>query len=199
MAFISIDKMKQLREQAKNGDERARKILSMQMNNEDFSSLLEEHFRPVQEESSPVENKIRSSNLETTNINAAKIDNPTLQSFLEYNEVKEGDPEYNDMVEAFYEEYPNQRPKENKEPEPEAEAIEEEKNFIDDLIADEVEAIQGYDKAIMEVMNLDDQSEATRKGLIAKLQEIKNDEIEHLEELKRIKSSLVKKEENDIM
>lgn len=73
----------------------------------------------------------------------------------------------------------------------------QEKNFIDALIEDEVEAINAYNSAIMKIMSLDEQSDATRKGARTELEEIRNDEMEHLEKLKRLKLSLEKKEEAD--
>ena len=65
----------------------------------------------------------------------------------------------------------------------------EEKPTIDDLIADENEAIDGYDAAISNLANsdleVDDRLEA-----IDRLQEIKEDEIEHIAELQELGDKL---------
>ena len=192
MAYIPFDKMKLLREAARNGDERAKKILMLQADGQDFSSLLEEHFAPHQEK--PV--------IEHTGVSDEK-----LKKFLDYNGVKEGDPEYESTVEAYYKEFPKARPQETQEPQEddnysiydkeEDEEIEEniqDECFVDPLIRDEVEAIEAYNKAIMKVINCDDRTEAVKKGLMADLEEIRKDEIDHLDKLKRIRESLSKKE-----
>ena len=156
---------------------------------------------------------------------------------MEYNGVKPGDPEYNDTIEAYYQEFPKARPGANKNLEMKATNTDvdvklpddgeednhsiydeedeviidsptqnyveeqktegEEKNVIDFLIDDEYEAIEGYDKAISEIAKME-LSEAIKKGVIADLEEIRKDEFDHVEKLKRIKSSIVKKEESAI-
>ena len=63
--------------------------------------------------------------------------------------------------------------------------VEEEKPTIDDLIADENEAIDGYDKAISNLANSDVNVD-DRFAAIARLQEIKGDEIEHIAELQEL-------------
>ena len=203
MRFIPIDKMKALREAARNGDERAKKILNMQMNDEDFSSLLEEQFSTPKTEEKEI--LVKESN----------SPDDKLQKFLKYNNVKEGDEDYESTVEAFYKEFPKARPVveakatdgddislpndednasiygEDDEP------IEEDKIFIDDLIQDEYEAIEQYNKAISEILKLDE-GDSLKKGLITDLEEIRRDEFDHVEKLKRMKSSLAKKEETVI-
>lgn len=203
MRFIPIDKMKILREAARNGDERAKKILNMQMNDEDFSSLLEEQFSTPKTEDKGI--LVKESNLP----------DDKLQKFLKYNNVKEGDEDYESTVEAFYKEFPKARPVaeakatdgddielpndedntsiygEDDEP------IQEDKSFIDDLIQDEYEAIEQYNKAISEILKLDE-GDSLKKGLITDLEEIRRDEFDHVEKLKRMKSSLTKKEETVI-
>lgn len=222
MAYIPYDKIKSLREAAKKGDQRARKILIMQMDGNDFSSLLEEYFSAPQEpermevgQSGPSMEKPAT---EPTQEFSEPAQDPKLEAFLRYNGVKKGDVDYDETVEAYYKEFPKARPHADK---PEQINIpndddghsiygeddepiddgpvatdEEEKSFIDALIEDEIEAIDSYNKAIMEVMNLEQQSDTVRKGLIADFEEIKKDEIEHLEKLRRIKASIEKKEES---
>ena len=234
MAYIPFDKIKSLREAAKNGDARARKILIMQMNGEDFSSLLEEYF--ANPEQSKEEKPVATS---TPIIEDNDITDPKLKKFLEYNGVKKGDQDYESTIEAYYQEFPKARPQASKGLEMKAtdtnidvqlpndddgssiygeedEEIEddvkfdsptqhhvqetvatEEKNCIDTLIEDEYEAIVGYDKAISEIMRMD-LSDAIKKGVIADLEEIRRDEFEHVEKLKRMKESSNKKEEQMI-
>ena len=203
MRFIPIDKMKTLREAARNGDERAKKILNMQMNDEDFSSLLEEQFSTPKTEEKEI--LVKESN----------SPDDKLQKFLKYNNVKEGDEDYESTVEAFYKEFPKARPVveakatdgddislPNEEDNTsiygeDDEPIEEDKMFIDDLIQDEYEAIEQYNKAISEILKLDE-GDSLKKGLITDLEEIRRDEFDHVEKLKRIKLSLTKKEETVI-
>lgn len=188
--FIPIDKMKKLRESARAGDVRAKKILDMQLGGEeDFSGLLEEYFAPAKPDKTvqPLESS-----------NQALAEKSKLQQFLDFNGIKEDSPDYKEYVEDFYKENPNESREEihhlhHKEQHEEC----EDKHGIDFLIKDEIEAINGYNRVIMEFMtNEDDQSEAVKKGIISDLEEIKRDEIEHLDKLRRIKASLVKKEEN---
>lgn len=63
--------------------------------------------------------------------------------------------------------------------------VEEEKPTIGDLIADENEAIDGYDAAIRNLANSDVNVD-DRFAAIARLQEIKGDEIEHIAELQEL-------------
>lgn len=209
MRFIPIDKMKALREAARNGDERAKKILNMQMNDEDFSSLLEEQFSTPKTEEKEILVKENNS------------PDDKLQNFLKYNNVKEGDEDYESTVEAFYKEFPKARPVaeakatdgddielpneeddtsiygEEDEPINDENPVQEDKTFIDDLIQDEYEAIEQYNKAISEILKLDE-GDSLKKGLITDLEEIRRDEFDHVEKLKRMKSSLIKKEETVI-
>lgn len=188
--FIPIEKMRQLREQAKNGDERARQILNMQMKGEDFSSLLEEHFKPVQQE--PI---VEAPATNPNQINQEQ--KSKLQEFLDYNEVKEGDPEYNDMVEAFYQENPGLRPNEN-ESEPDQNQQQEVKPGLLDELSDKVkELLSVCDKAIINVAddNENDITGATLKGTLSTLQEIKQSTLDAFEKIKELKASMNKKVE----
>ena len=199
--FISVDKMKQLREQAKNGDARAKQILDMQLRNQDFSSLLEEYFKPVQTEP---ENKATSNPQENTIVEgSATKQNGKLQEFLDYNGVKEGDPEYNDMVESFYEEYPNLRPKEEKqEPEQDnTEQVQENPGLFDELSNAVKDLLSVCDRAIIAVAddNENDITGAALKGTLSTLQEIKQSVLDAFEKIKGLKDSVAKKQENDIM
>lgn len=185
MKFIPVDKLSKLREAAKSGDVNARKILDMQMGGEDFGSLMDEFFQPK-----PV---VEKQQVEVV----GKPHNSKLEEFLKFNNVTKDSPDYESFVEDFYTEFPSERPREGLVENP-VEQIEEDKDeecFLDKLINEEIDAINSYNEAIMKIMNLDDESESSRRGMIAKLDEIKRDEMEHLEELKRMKSNLNKKEQ----
>lgn len=114
MRFIPIDKMKSLREAAKNGDTRARKIIIMQMNGEDFGSLLDEYFANPEtpnkvEETSKTE-QIVNKEISPNAVEDSDITDPKLKKFLEYNGVKKGDVDYESTIEAYYQEFPKARP-----------------------------------------------------------------------------------------
>ena len=246
MAFIPIEKIKVLREAAKNGDARARQILTMQMNGEDFSALLDSYFTSQSAETPKQEPTANPSPVLEEDDG---ITDPKLKKFLEYNGVKKGDPDYETTVEAYYQEFPKARPAQQETVEEENDGDlsgvnlpnDDEDNFsiygdddepindneptimqqsstamnqasqqavpteqplvkcIDALIADEIEAVNGYNNAIMQVVNNDEISETVKKGLIADLEEIREDEMEHIEKLKRLKASLEKKEEPEII
>ena len=173
--FIPIDKLKNLREAAKSGDELALKILRAQMNGDDFSQDLDSYFaKPsVQEKESLPVKKTK------------------LQQFLEDNGVNEGDEDYDATVEMYYKEFPNE--KHNKEEvEKPIEEEKEESCFLDDLIKDELEAIEAYSNAISKVLMLEAENDTSKKGMIDSLEEIKRDEIDHLDKLRRIKANLHK-------
>lgn len=189
MAFIPIEKMKQLREAAKNGDERARQILIAQMKGDDYSSSLEEYFKPAQEE--PVVEATATDPKQNAIGQKSK-----LQEFLDYNGVKEGDADYNDVVESFYQEYPNLRPKEDgQEQEP---SQEENKPGLFDELGDAVkELLSVCDRAIIAVAddNENDITGATLKGTLSTLQEIKQATLDAFAKIKDLKASMNKKVE----
>lgn len=193
--FIPINKIKQLREASRNGDERAKNILDLHMNGEDYSSIFEEYFNPKQPEH--VEEKPNLESQEQTG----------LQKFLAFNNVKEGSPEFNDYVEEYYMENPEEKPKSVKEEvidtlaegkvekidkmlvslsrqDSAKENLDEDQiglrmDYIDTLIEDENEAIQGYDKGILLFANIEED-----KNVISVLNEIKTDELRHIKMLK---------------
>jgi hypothetical protein len=74
--------------------------------------------------------------------------------------------------------------KEEQQPEPQ-EDKEDWKPIVKALIKDENEAIDGYDKAIKFVTN-SDMPDLIKTSYLEKLNHIKNEEIEHIEELKEI-------------
>ena len=245
MRFIPIDKMKSLREAAKNGDSRARKIIIMQMNGEDFDSLLDEYFAnpktPNKVEETPKTEQIVNKEISPNAVEDNDITDPKLKKFLEYNGVKKGDIDYESTIEAYYQEFPKARPSANLEMKAtdtdvevnlpndeddgssiygeedeeieddvkfdsptqhhvqETVATEEKNDLFNKLMGEEIDAIRSYDDAILKVMNSSQYNDNEKKGIIARLEEIKHDEREHWEELKRLKENSIKKEENGLV
>lgn len=188
--FIPVEKIRKLREAARSGDVRAKKILDMQLNGEeDFSSLLEEYFAPAKPE--PVE---KAQPLETSSAELAK--KSKLQEFLEYNDIKDDSPEYDEYVEMFYQENPNE-PREDR---PHHEEVGEEcpcKEEINKLKKEELDAINSYSKAIALFMENDEMDDSKKRRVIARLKEIRADEEEHFKELGELLSAFdeIKEEE----
>ena len=177
--FISIEKMNKLREAAKTGDDRARKILNMQMNGEDFSPLLDEYFQPK-----PVATE---NSVETQSLPEKK--SSKLEEFLKFNNVTKESPEYEDFVKDFYAEFPEEKEKEGMVENP-VKQIEEDKDGFDsiikDLIKDEVDAIEEYSKAITKLMMNEELEEVQKRRIIARLKEIRGDEEEHFRQLNEL-------------
>lgn len=181
--FIPIDKMSKLREASKNGDVNARKILDMQMSGGDFGSLIDEFFKPKPVQEAQVE--VGTST--TTKSLPESHENSKLEQFLAFNNVTKDSPDYDSFVEDFYKEFPNERMPQIKKT--------EEDCFVMPLIQEKIKSISSYNEAIMKVMEMDELGDAAKRGLMADLEEIKHDEMEHLEKLKRMKGGLDKKEE----
>ena len=60
------------------------------------------------------------------------------------------------------------------------------KSIIEALIQDENEAIDGYDKAIKYLSNANFVDDVVKTAYLEKLNHIKNEEIEHIKELKEV-------------
>lgn len=217
--YIPFDKMKKLREASKTGDERAKKILLMQMNDEDFSHDMDDYFAPRQPEAEAPQPKQADAPAPEQTDDYAGIKDERLAKFLKANGVKEGDPEYEDALNDYYAEFPDAKresdanlPNEEDDgasiygdgdeqipdddaPAPAA-AETHEKDCVDTLIDDEYEAVDGYNKAISEISRMDI-GDAVKRGVIADLEGIRKDEYDHIEILKRIKTSIEKKEEKE--
>lgn len=220
MAYIPFEKMKALREAAKNGDERARKIIIMQMNGEDFGSLLDQYFTKPEESNKPEDHS------DTT-------EDSKLNKFLEYNGVKKGDMDYDSTVEAYYKEFPKERQHgtfETKATESDSdntsiygeedEPIEDdqfakekqlakekelssmhhglEEDIFSKLMGEEIDAIRSYGDAILKIMSCEKYNDNEKKGIIEKLEEIRRDEQEHWSELKHLKEISFKHEMNNM-
>lgn len=187
--FIPINQITKLKEDSKNGDERAKNILSMYLDGKDFSTLIEEYFaKPktdvVEKQATQIEEKEQSG----------------LEKFLSFNNITKENPDYKEYVLEYYNENPQERDENILK---EMSEIGEEKvnqelsniavsndgqeecstlvTLIKNLIEDENEAIQGYDKGILFVAN----SEKDR-NILNVLNEIKTDEIRHIKMLKEL-------------
>lgn len=213
MAYIPFEKMKTLREAAKSGDERARKIIIMQMNGEDFGSLLDQYFTKPEESNKPEDHS------DTT-------EDSKLNKFLEYNGVKKGDMDYDSTVEAYYKEFPKERKHDTFETKAtesdsdntsiygeEDEPIEDdqfgkekqlsmhhelEEDIFSKLMGEEIDAIRSYGDAILKIMSCEKFNDNEKKGIIEKLEEIRRDEQEHWSELKHLKEISFKHEMNNM-
>lgn len=186
MPFIPVDKMRKLREASRNGDDRAKKILSMQLEaKEDYSSLMDEYFKP--------EVPTQQTTDQAANSQPAPS-NPKLAEFLTLNGVKEGDAEYDDFVKDFYAENPNEAEA------PEAQPTEADpmSDLFDRLIEDEMEAIEGYNKAVTEILASDSFKDDQKELIMMKLNRIKNEEVSHIKELKAMKPKKKEPKEPEI-
>ena len=217
MAYIPFEKMKALREAAKNGDERARKIIIMQMNGEDFGSLLDQYFEVPNKTEEVVNKETYSDTNEDSKLN----------KFLEYNGVKKGDMDYDSTVEAYYKEFPKERKHDTFETKAtesdsdntsiygeEDEPIEDdqftkekqlssmhhrlEEDIFSKLMGEEIDAIRSYGDAILKIMSCEKYNDNEKKGIIEKLEEIRRDEQEHWSELKHLKEISFKHEMNNM-
>lgn len=154
--YIPFAQVRQLREAAQSGDERARNILIKQMNDEDFSAELEEYFKPAIEEDNKVEEQPQEMGKqgETEEIEVNNIDmiNKTVPAIT--GKPQESDNEISDSILAL---------------------------------------ISACDKKTIEIANDSEISDATKKGALSILQEIKQNCLENLEKFGKLMSSISKK------
>jgi rubrerythrin len=161
--FIPIDKMKKLREASKTGDERAKKILAMQMDGkEDFGPLMDEYFTPAPQ---PVVEEQPATG------------NSKLEEFLKFNGVTKDSPDYQSYVDEFNKETGGVT--EPTEPKPEDDL----KEIIKKRIKEEIDAIASYSKGVSEVMALENVDEGLKRKIISRFKEIDADEEQHRSEL----------------
>lgn len=203
MPFIPIDQMRKLREAAKNGDERAKKILRAQLNKEDYSSDLEAYFNP-QPETKIIMNKTDGnpgSVTEKKNLNGTG--NPRLDAFLADNGVMEGDPDYEDAVNDYYNEFPEDMPadwgKPKPEPAPNLEAEAEMGEAAKDLGKLLLDVISECDKEMLDIMQNEQMDANAKKGAMVSLQEIKQNMIDNMEKIAKVKKAFEPKQESDII
>lgn len=187
--FIDNRKFMELREAARNGDEKAAAILSSFRNDgHDTSSLLEEYFKPkqIEEEKSaeaPIEVVAKEEEKGTDRDAMSK-----LERFLLDNEIEEGSEDYDEYVHEFYSMFPEEKPEEKLE-QSEPEQIDpikseaEDKSEIDKLIDDEIEAIDGYNKYLSNLLATE-MCEEKRAVIVGKIKKIIADEEEHIQILR---------------
>ena len=175
--FIEGQKFKKIKEAANNGDEKAKSILLAQYHGDDVNGLLEEFFSTPEEEI-PEEPVTEVVDEEKPKKFIPLTHEQKLEKFLRDNNISKDDPEYASYVEEFEKEEPNTDGAENISTPSCGCSL---NSTVEDLIADEIEAINGYDKAIIEFSQSTDLKEATIKGVIATLQSIKEEELKSLE------------------
>ena len=197
MPFIPIDKMRQLREAAKNGDERAKKILRAQLDGSDYGSDLDAYFAPK-----PEAKPLPASAQGTFSMSAQEhkpLNNPQLEEWLRSNGIKETDEDYEEALDEYYNEYPEQRPEEGpvQEPKQTEQAIpqaQEEVDLTKDIATSIFEAIKKCDETNIALMQNGSLDSAARKGAMTTIQEIKQALMDGAEKLVKIKDSLSKKD-----
>lgn len=149
--YIPFEQMQKLREAARNGDERAKKIIQAQLcDKEDFSADLDDYFKPQVEEpeEEPVEDSVGV-------VEEEKQNNPAIITG------------------------------------PEAPQSEISQKILD--------LIGACDKQTIDIVNDTALSDATKKGALSILQEIKQSCLDNLEKFGKLMSSISKKtvEENE--
>lgn len=150
--YIPFAQVRQLREAAQSGDERARNILIKQMNDEDFSAELEEYFKPAIEEDNKVEEVAEQPQ------EMAKQEE-TLEVKEQPAPVLTGKPQDGD----------------------------------NEISSNILSLISACDKKTIDVANDSEISDATKKGALSILQEIKQSCLENLEKFGKLMSSISKK------
>ena len=191
MPFIPADKMKQLREAARNGDERAKKILQAQLNKQDYSADFDSYFSP-----NPAPETVQKEMSVSVQEPAKKTGtgNPKLDEWLRSNNISENDYEYKDAINEYYAEYPDQLPHELAREE--NADVEEQVDLTKDIAQKIIDLISGCDACMLSIMQNDDMSDASQKGAMAILQEIKQNALECADKIKKVKNSICKNEEN---
>lgn len=201
MSFIPINKMRALREAARQGDERAKKILRAQLNGSDYGADLDAYFAPT-----PAQEQDQHS---MPAVNPGEMpkkvhihNNPQLEEWLRSNGIKETDEDYEEALDEYYNEYPEQRPEE--EPEQElaqepgqeiASQAQEEVDLTKDIATSIFEAIKKCDETNIALMQNNELDSTARKGAMTTIQEIKQALMDSAEKLVKIKDSLSKKED----
>lgn len=200
MPFIPVDQMKRLREAAKNGDERAKAILKAQLGGQDYTADLDAYFKPAPE--TKIINKYPEGNpgsvaeaKATTGTGNAKLD-----AFLADNGIMEGDPDYEDAINDYYNEFPDEMPedwgKEKPEQEPATNPKQEAKmdEAARDLGKMLIEVISECDKEMLDIMQDDNIDDNAKKGAMTSLQEIKQNMLDNIDKIRKVKKSFTKQE-----
>lgn len=202
MAFIPVDKMKQLREAAANGDKLAKKILHSHMMREDYSQDFDEFFKPkpdagtVTMAKADAQPEIAVEEMKEADVGTG---NPDLDKFLSDNGIKIGDDSYNDAVEEYYMEFPEQRPADAKPRVQEPVAnVEEEQDVTKEIGQGIIDLISKCDKFMLNLMQNNDIDDTTKKGAMTSLDEIKSSLFDAADKVKKIKQSFDKKQEENL-
>lgn len=195
MGFIPIDKMQALREAAKNGDERAKKIIKCHLMKEDYSKDLDDYFRPsvdkIEEKETISEPVINSA---SENKGLDFVENSKLRQFLLANGITEKGEEYDNAVSDYYNEFPKEREEAEEkvpsyEPDPEV-------DYTSGISLSVMNAIEESDKLLKTIYQNDEISETAKKGSMVLLQEIKQNLFDIGDKIKKIKHSVIEKENN---
>ena len=146
--YIPCDKIKKLREAARNGDEVAKRILMAQLDDDaDFSEDLENYFKPQEEE------KIE----EIAEVPQEEVKQPETDAVQAQPSVLTGKIPENDISNSL------------------------------------INLISSCDKKTLEVANDSEITDATKRGALAILQEIKQSCLDNLEKFGKLMSSISKK------
>lgn len=191
MAFIPIEKIKKLREAARNGDERAKKILRAQLDGSDYGADLDAYFAPKPE---PAEHSMPAVEPGEMPKKVHIHNNPQLEEWLRSNGIKDTDEDYEEALDEYYNEYPDQRPDPSEELEEEIPQAQEEIDLTKDIASSIFEAIKKCDETNLTIMQNNDLDPAAKKGAMTTVQEIKQALMDGAEKLVKIKDSLTKKE-----
>lgn len=208
--YIPFDKMQKLREAAKNGDEMAKKIIRAQLSDdEDFSCDLDAYFAPHASETIEETAQAEPEELKQQNSGTAldvfknkldvhgegnvviisekgQLDNPDspkLKINVTDEEIALLEPEFHN--ESGVETSSKNELKQNVITGP----IQE--NEISDGI---LNLISACDKKTLEIANDTEISDATKKGALSILQEIKQSCLDNLEKFGKLMSSISKKQ-----
>ena len=185
--FIPIKQMQTLRESARSGDERAKRILAMQLSGtEDFSQLLEEYFAPQPEPEISTEQPAVMEQKATEPVDKALGQETPFEMYLRENEITLDENNRNDVIREFEEMTGNKAGMpEQSEEKPEGPEYEE---LVKKLMKEESDAVDSYSKAITQVMNCDCLDDTQKRRFIARCKEIRGDEEEHFRELRELLS-----------
>ena len=198
MPFIPVDQMKKLREAAKNGDARAKAILQAQLGGQDYTADLDAYFKPASE------TKIVNNTGNPGSVSEAKATKSTgnakLDAFLADNGVHEGDPDYEDAVNDYYNEFPNEMPSDFGKPKEEVKpaSTPEQEAKMDEAAKDLgkmlIDVISECDKEMLEIMQDESIDDNAKKGAMTSLQEIKQNMLDNIDKIRKVKKSFVKQE-----
>ena len=204
MPFIPIDKMRQLREAAKQGDERAKKILRAQLDGSDYGADLDAYFAP-KPEAKPAQGQFSMPAKEPGEMpKGVGTGNAQLDEWLRSNGIHETDEDYEDALNEYYMEYPEQRPAEDTLPimhldglkdYQDEQAASEEVDMTKEIAQSIFEAIKICDQTNLSLMQNNELDPAKKKGAMTTIQEIKQSLMDSAEKLVKIKDSLTKNEE----